>query len=99
VNTPAHQMPTIKEGSTIGFRFGVGTWCAIIGTIGGGIVILVGFCLWLNTMHVDVQALKDAQRRQAEASERIEAIVRDIEFRQRYGITAGIPPTAGRNAP
>ena len=56
-----------------------------------GIVILVGFCIWLNTMHVDVQSLKGSQSKQADTLERIEATVREIEFRQKYGITAGLP--------
>lgn len=97
MNTPAHQLPTIKEGSTLGFRFSVGTWCAIVGTAGGGIIILVGFCLWLNTMHVDVQALKELQKKQAETLERIEVTVREIEFRQKYGATSGLPSSTRAN--
>lgn len=89
--TPAHQLPTIKEGSTVGFRFNVGTWCAIAGSLGTGAIVLVGFCIWLNTMHADVQALKGSQAKQADTLERIEATVREIEWRQKYGITAGLP--------
>jgi hypothetical protein len=98
VNTPAHQLPTIKEGSTLGFRFSVGTWSAIIGSFTGGIIVLIGFCIWLNTMHVDVQMLKESQKIQAETLRRIESTVQDIEFRQRYGITAGMP-SAGKATP
>lgn len=89
--TPAHQLPTIKEGSTLGFRFSVGTWCAIIGSLCTSIVLLIGGVLWLTSMHADVQVMKAAQAKQAETLDAIRDTVRDIEFRQRYGITAGLP--------
>lgn len=98
VNTPAHQLPTIKEGSTLGFRFSVGTWCAIIGSIGTALVVLTGGVLWLSTMHDDVQSMKAAQARQAETLNAIRDTVREIEFRQKYGITAGLP-SSPRAAP
>lgn len=93
MNTPAHQLPTIKEGSTFGFRFSVGTWCTIIGSLCAGLALLIGFVLWLNAMHDDVQAMKAAQGKQAETLDAIRDSVREIEFRQKYGITAGLPIT------
>ncbi len=95
--TPDHQLPTIRDGSTVGFRFSVSTWCAIAGGLVTGAVILVGFCIWLNTMHDDVQGLKGTQLRQADTLERIEAVVREIEFRQKYGVTAGLAPGTKAN--
>ncbi len=92
--TPATQLPTIREGTTLGFRFTVAQWSAIIGSLIGGLVVLVGFSIWLNTMHVDVQALKDSQVQQAGALQRIERSLSEIEFRQRYGITTSLPPAA-----
>ena len=91
MTTPAHQLPTIKEGSTVGFRFNVGTWCAIVACLVAGIVTLVGLIRWLDAMYADVQALKASQTKQVETLERIEGSVREIEFRQKYGITAGLP--------
>ncbi len=101
--TPPDQMPTVRESSTVGFRFSVGTWCAIIGSTLGGLVVFVGFCIWLNTMHVDLQTVKSAQEkdaearaasddRQAERFQRIEKALEEIQFRQKYGITAAIVP-------
>lgn len=89
--TPDHQLPTILDGSTLGFRFSVSTWCIIVAALVAGVSTLIGFVLWLNTMHDDVQGLKGTQLRQADTLERIESVVREIEFRQKYGITAGLP--------
>ena len=90
--TPAHQLPTIKEGSTVGFRFNVGTWCAVVACLIAGLVTLIGFVRWLDALYADVQSLKGGAIKQVETLERIEATVREIEFRQKYGITAGLPP-------
>ena len=94
MNTPAHQLPTIKEGSTIGFRFNVGTWCAIAGTFGTGLTIFVGFCIWLHNMHTDVQAMKEQQEKQAKVLDSIDRTVREIELRQTFGITTSLPRPA-----
>lgn len=89
--TPAHQMPTVTEKTTFGARFTLGQWWVIISTLVGGIVLLVGFILWLTAMHDDVQTMKTQQSKQAETLDAIRDTVRDIEFRQKYGITAGLP--------
>ncbi len=96
--TPATQLPTIREGTTLGFRFTVAQWSAIIGSLLGCLVVLVGFSIWLNTMHVDVQALKDSQAQTSGALQRIEKSLNEIEFRQKYGITTSLP-SAGSARP
>jgi hypothetical protein len=91
VTTPAHQLPTIKEGSTIGFRFSVGTWCAIVGSLGSALVVFVGFCIWLHAMYTDVQTMKAQQAEQAEVLQSIDRTVREIEIRQTFGVTTSLP--------
>ncbi len=102
--TPPHQLPTIKEGSTVGFRFNVGTWCAVVACLIAGLVTLIGFVRWLDAMHADVQALKGSQEKAAQRAEsqdatlrRIEETCKDIDLRQRYGITAGLPAPVKAN--
>lgn len=91
MNTPAHQLPTIKEGTTLGVRFSVGTWCAIIGTLGSAVVVVVGFAIWLHTIYADQKEMKAAQEAQAEVLKRIELSIQEIEFRQKYGIVTALP--------
>jgi hypothetical protein len=91
MTTPAHQLPTIKEGTTLGVRFSVGTWCAIVGFIGSSLAIVVGFAIWLHTIYADQQEMKEAQSKQAEVLKRIEDAVREIEFRQKYGVFSSLP--------
>lgn len=89
--TPDHQLPTIRDTSTVGVRFSVGTWCLIVAALVAGLSTLIGFVLWLNNLHDAVDGLKGTQLRQADTLERIESSLREIEFRQKYGITAGLP--------
>ncbi len=91
MTTPTHPMPTIREGSTLGLRFTVGTWCAIVGTVGTGIVVVIGFAVWLHTVYQNQERMQKEQERQAEVLNRIERSVSEIEFRQKYGITTSLP--------
>ena len=84
MNTPAHQLPTVTEKTTVGARFTLAQWLVGGCTFAGGII-------WLSTMHADVQSVKESQKKQAETLEMIRDTVREIEFRQKYGITAGLP--------
>ncbi len=95
--TPPHQLPTIRESSTLGLRFGVGTWCVIAAVLVSGVCTLIGAVRWCDAIHAKQEAQGAVQVRQTETLERIEATVREIEFRQKYGITAGLPGTVKAN--
>jgi hypothetical protein len=101
-NTPAGQFPAVTEGTRFRFNFTIGTWWAIGSTLITAVTVLIGFVLWLNAMHTDIAAGKVAQDKQGEMLEdqakmlrRIEDTVRDIEFRQRYGIPSSISRAPG----
>ncbi len=92
--TPGMQLPTIREGTTLGFRFTVAQWAAIIGSAFGGLTMIIGACIWLYILYANVETMKESQKSLTESVQRIETSVREIEFRQKYGITTTLPASS-----
>jgi hypothetical protein len=106
-DTPPRQMPTVREGTTFGLRFSVATWAAIVTAGGSCLVVFAGGCIWLYKLWAGQEASRDWQvkfeqryeqdlEKRTQAERAMQAALDEMLFRQKYGVTASVPPSTPR---